>query len=82
VDDFVYLGSFIMSTSKDVKRRISLAWVAFSILKKLLTAKGPRPTTKIRIRLFNAACLLVLLYGCESWTLTASLEKELDVFVR
>ena len=82
VEDFKYLGSYIMCTEKDVKNRIALAWVAFAKMKKLLTAKGPRPSTRFRVRLFNATCLSVLLYGCESWTLTGALERDLDVFAR
>ena len=34
------------------------------------------------MRLFNAACISVLLYGCETWVLTESLAKKLDVFAR
>ena len=34
------------------------------------------------MRIFNASCLSVLLYGCESWTLTEELSSKLDVFTR
>jgi hypothetical protein len=82
VDDFKYLGSYIMSVKKEVKNRIALAWVAFTRLKKLLTSPLPKPDVNFRVRLLNAACLSVLLYGCETWTLTAKLEAELDIFAR
>lgn len=69
-------------TGKDVKNRISLAWLAFPKLKKLLTAPPPKPTIEFRTWLFNATCLSVLLYGWETWVLTKALEEELDVFAR
>ena len=80
VDDFKYLGSYVGSTAKDVSARIALAWVAFARLKPILRAT--RPTIEFKMRLFNAACLSILLYGCESWTLTEPLKKKLDVFAR
>ena len=80
VDDFKYLGSYVGSTEKDVNTRIALAWVAFARLKPLLRAS--RPTIEFKIRLFNAACISILLYGCESWVLTEPLKKKLDTFAR
>jgi hypothetical protein len=80
VDDVKYLGAHVGSTEKDVKCRIALAWLAFSRLKPIL--KAARPTAKFKMRLFNAACIPVLLYGCESWVLTEPLLKRLDVFAR
>ena len=68
VDDFKYLGSHVGSTEKDVNTRIALAWVAFARLKPLLRAS--RPTIEFKIRLFNPACISILLYGFESWVLT------------
>ena len=80
VDDFKYLGSYVGSTTKDVNSRISLAWLAFSKLRPIL--KASRPTVKFKMRLFNAACVSVLLYGCETWVLSEELMKKLDVFAR
>ena len=79
-DDFKYLGSYVGSTTKDVNSRISLAWLAFSKLRPIL--KASRPTVKFKMRLFNAACVSVLLYGCETWVLSEELMKKLDVFAR
>ena len=80
VDDFKYLGSYIMSTEKDVENRIALAWVVFSKLKSIL--RSPKPTVKFKMRLFKASCISVLLYGCETWVLTEALAKKLDIFAR
>ena len=34
------------------------------------------------MRLFDAACLSILLYGCESWLLSKTLTNKLDVYAR
>ena len=62
VDDLKYLGSYVGSTTKEVNTRIALAWVAFNKLLSIL--KAQRPTMQFKMRLFNAACVSVLLYGC------------------
>ena len=80
VEEFKYLGSYVRSTEKDIDARIGLAWVAFAKLKSILRAS--RPTIEFKMRLFNAACISILLYGCESWLLTEDLRKKLDVFAR
>ena len=64
VNDFKCLGTHVNSTEKDVKSRIALAWLVFARLKPIL--KAARPTIKFKMRLFNAACIPVLLYECES----------------
>jgi hypothetical protein len=80
VDEFKYLGSYIVSTEKDINNRIALAWVAFTKLKTIL--RSPKPDVKFKMLLFNASCRSVLLYGCESWALTEALEKKLNIFAR
>lgn len=80
VDEFKYLGSYVGSTEKDINNRIGLAWTAFAKLKPILIAS--RPTLEFKMRLFNAAIISVLLYGCETWVLTEALAKKLDVFAR
>jgi len=80
VDEFKYLGSYIVSTEKDINNRIALAWVAFTKLKTIL--RSPKSHVKFKMRLFNASCLSVLLYGCESWALTIALEEKLNTFAR
>ena len=64
VDDFKNLVSHVGITKKDVKSRIALALVVFARLKPLLRAS--RSTIEFKIRLFNAAFISILLYGCES----------------
>jgi hypothetical protein len=80
VEDFKYLGSYIGSTEKDVKNRIGLAWAAFAKLKSILTSSKTK--VPLKMRLFDAACVSILLYGCESWLLSTELTNKLDVFAR
>ena len=68
------------STEKDVQSRIGLTWVAFNKLKSILTS--PLPSNTFKLKLFDAACISILLYGCEAWNLTEKMIKQLDIFVR
>ena len=80
VEDFKYLGSYIGSTAKDLDARIALTWGAFDKLRPILTSS--KLDKRFRMRLFNASCISILLYGCESWTLDENLKNKVDVFVR
>ena len=82
VEEFKYLGSYMSSSEKDVNSRISLAWSAFDKLKDILRSHTGKISNETKFRLFNAACISVLLYGCESWVLLGPQIKKLDVFHR
>ena len=75
VEDFKYLGSYIMSTKQDIKVRKAKAWKALNGMKKIWTSNISRP---VKLRLFLATVESVLLYGSETWTLTEALEKSLN----
>ena len=80
VDDFKYLGFNVGSTEHGVQVRICLAWAAFAKLKSIL--RSPKPKLNLKIRLFKAACVSILLYGCETWILTEAFTEKLDIFAR
>ncbi|CAF0803545.1 unnamed protein product [Brachionus calyciflorus] len=80
VEDFKYLGSYIRSSEKDIEMRIGLTWAAFEKLRHILTSS--KIDLKLRMRIFNAACIPVLLYGCESWTITETSSDTLNCLVR
>ena len=44
--------------------------------------KVPKVKLDFKIRLFKAACISILLYGCESWVLTEALMDKLEIFAR
>jgi len=74
-----YLGS-LLDTIEDIKRRKQLANIAFIQYKPILTNK--KIELKTRIRIFNAYITSIFLYNSEIWTLTKTLEKQIDSFQR
>lgn len=75
VNDFVYLGSNIASTEKDVLIRMSKAWSALDRLKVIWKSTL---SEQIKKNFFRAVVESVLLYGSTSWTLTKKLQSKLD----
>ena len=75
VTDFKYLGALMESTEKDVKVRKAAAWRACSKLNKIWKSSLPK---RFKSRLFAATVESVLLYGCEAWTVTPKLSKDLN----
>ena len=75
VDKFTYLESSISSTEKDIDTRLMKAWTAID---KLSVIWKSNLTDKIKRSFFQAAVVTILLYGCNTWTLTKRLEKKLD----
>jgi hypothetical protein len=78
VEDFKYLGSMINSALTDINIRRGMAWGAFWDMSKIWKSADIPLTLKVRI--FNATCLSVLLYGCETWPLTKQICARLDSF--
>ena len=75
VDKFTYLGSSVSSTEKDIDTRLTKAWTAIDRLSIIWKSDL---TDKMKRSFFQAAVVLILLYGCTTWTLTKRLEKKLD----
>ena len=72
VEDFKYLGSHVISSLKDIKIRKAKAWKALNDLSKIWKSDVSR---QVKARFFFATVESVLLYGCETWTLTPAMEK-------
>ena len=64
VDDFKYLGSFIVTTERDLLYRRAMAWSNFWRLSKVW--KSNSITLSLKRKLFNSLILSILLYGCET----------------
>ena len=75
VDKFTYLGSSVSSTEKDIDTRLTKAWTAIDSLSIIWKSDL---TNKMKRSFFQAAVVLILLYGCTTWMLTKRLEKKLD----
>ena len=81
VESFVYLGSVVDhqgGTDRDVTARISKARTAFVVLKNIWASGGISMRTKLRI--FNSNVKSVLLYGCETWRTTQTMQRKIKTF--
>ena len=65
----------LSSTEKDIDRRLTKAWTATDRLSIIWKSDL---TDKMKRSFFQAAVVLIPLYGCTTWTLTKRLKKKLD----
>ena len=75
VDDFKYLGSWIINSKQDIITRIGQAWTA---AKKLNSIWRSHLNNDLKERFFNAIIESILFYGCETWSMTNTLNKLID----
>ena len=68
-----YQGSSVSSTETDINTRLTKAWSAINSLSVIWKLDL---TDKIKQSFFQAAVMLILLYGCTTWT--NRMEKKLD----
>ncbi|KAJ4436792.1 hypothetical protein ANN_16924 [Periplaneta americana] len=81
VEKFKYLGATVTNindTREDIKRRINMGNACYYSVKKLFSSSLLSKNLKVRI--YKTVILPVLLYGCETWTLTLREEHRLRVF--
>ena len=71
-DKFIYLGSRVSSTEKNIDTRLMEVWTAMDRLSIIWKSDL---TDKMKCSFFQAAVVSILLYGCTTWTLTKRLEK-------
>ena len=73
-ESFVYLGSLLhrdLSDHHDVEARIKKASMAFGALRDLFFGSRDVPK-RLKGKVYAGCLLALLLYGCESWCLTAA----------
>ena len=71
VTDFILGGSKIIADgecSHEIKRRLFLGRKVMTILDSILRSRDITLPTKVH--LFKAMVFLVVMYGCESWTIS------------
>ena len=81
VEQFTYLGGVISQDARselDIKRRVNLATGISSSLKSVWESRDI--SVKMKVRVYEALVLSVLLYNSETWTLTSADESRLRVF--
>ncbi|KAJ4441377.1 hypothetical protein ANN_11232 [Periplaneta americana] len=81
VEKFKYLGATVTNvndTREEIKRRINMGNACYYSVEKLLSSSLLSKNLKVRI--YKTVILPVVLYGCETWTLTLREEQRLKVF--
>ncbi|KAJ4436550.1 hypothetical protein ANN_16582 [Periplaneta americana] len=81
VEKFKYLGATVTNindTREEIKRRINMGNACYYSVEKLLSSSLLSKNLKVRI--YKTVILPVLLYGCETWTLTLREEHRFRVF--
>ncbi|KAJ4437109.1 hypothetical protein ANN_17244 [Periplaneta americana] len=81
VEKFKYLGATVTNinhTREDIKHRINMGNACYYSVEKILSTSLVSKNLKVRI--YKAVILPVVLYGCETWTLTLREEHRLRVF--
>ena len=79
VGSFKYLGAIVSDegSRKEILSRIAQATMVFHKLDSLWRDKSLN--LKSKIRLMRTLVISILLHACESWTLTAELERKISV---
>ena len=75
VDDFKYLGAWISDSKKDINVRIGQAWSAITRMHLIWRSQME---LGLKRRFFSATVVSILLYGCETWSMTKNCERKLD----
>ena len=81
VADFIFLSSKITADgdcSREIKRRLLLGRKVMTNLDSLLKTRDVTLPTKVH--LVKAMVFLVVIYGCESWTIKKAEHRRTDAF--
>jgi len=81
VEEFKYLGSTLTnqnSIAEEIKSRLKSGNACYHSVQNLLSSRLLPKNLKIKI--YRTIILLVVLYGCETWSLTLREERKLSVF--
>ncbi|PSN49532.1 hypothetical protein C0J52_04975 [Blattella germanica] len=81
VAEFKYLGALITNRNekqKEIKHRLNSGNACYYALQQLLSSQ--LLSKNIKLKIYKTVILPVILYGCETWTLTLREEKRLRVF--
>ena len=81
VEEFKYLGTTFTnqnSIPEEIKSRLSSGGACYHSVQNLLSSRLLLKNLKIKI--FRTIILPIVLYGCETWSLTLREERRLRVF--
>jgi hypothetical protein len=81
VEEFKYLGKILTnqnSIQEEIKNRLKLGNAYYHSVQNLLSSSSLSKNLKMKI--YRTIILPIILYGCETWTLTLREEHRLRVF--
>jgi len=81
VEDLKYLGTTLThqnSILEEIKSRLRLGNACYHSVQNLLSSRLLSKNLKIKV--YRTIIVLVVLYGCETWSLTLRAERKLRVF--
>jgi len=81
VEEFKYLGTTLTkqnSIAEEIKSRLRLGNSCYYSVQNLLSSR--LLSKNLNIKIYSTIILPVVLYGCETWSLTLSEERKLRVF--
>ena len=81
VEEFKYLGTTLTnknSIQEEIKSRLKVGNVCYYSVQNLLSSS--LLSKKLKIKIYRTIILPVVLYGCETWSLTLREERRLRVF--
>ncbi|KAJ4452079.1 hypothetical protein ANN_03595 [Periplaneta americana] len=81
VEKFKYLGATVTNindTREEIKHRINMGNACYYSVEKILSSS--LLSRNLKVRIYKTVILPVVLYGCETWTLTLGEEHRLRVF--
>jgi len=81
VEEFKYLGTTLTnqnSIPEEIKSRLSSGYACYHSVQNLLSFR--LLTKNLKIKIYRTIILAVVLYGCETWSLTMREERKLRVF--
>ena len=81
MEEFKYLGTTLThqsSIAEEIKSRLGLGNVCYHSVQDLLSSR--LLSKNVTIKVYRTIILPVVLYGCETWSLTLREERKLRVF--
>jgi len=81
VEEFKYLGTTLKhqnSIQEEIKSRLKLGNACYYLVQNLLSTR--LLFKNLKIKLYRTIILPLVLYGCETWSLTLGVERRMRVF--
>ena len=85
MEEFKYLGMTLTdqnSIQEEIESRLKLGNACYYSVQNLLSSRLLSKNLKIKIYIYRTIILPVVLYGCETWSLTLKEERRLRVLRR